>query len=155
MWKVYLCIVKVFTHNFTHVHIFLWLWWAQMSFIGPIVHLKAKNCPSGPKTVPPRNLIVRLRLPIPRLFYVLSTKNQLSTESCPKPRISFSSYDESRLTCVSVEKDSRYRNTLGIGNLTLSKIFQCRKFTYVLWKYLHTISHMYIYFYDSGGLRCL
>ena len=24
----------------------------------PIAHLKAKNCPSGPKTVPPRNLIV-------------------------------------------------------------------------------------------------
>ena len=33
-------------------------WWAQMSFIDPIAHLKAKNCPSGPKTVPPRNLIV-------------------------------------------------------------------------------------------------
>ena len=26
--------------------------------IGPIAHLKARNCPSGPKTVPPRNLIV-------------------------------------------------------------------------------------------------
>ena len=26
--------------------------------LDPIAHLKAKNCPSGPKTVPPRNLIV-------------------------------------------------------------------------------------------------
>ena len=26
--------------------------------IGPIAHLKAKNCPSGLKAVPPRNLIV-------------------------------------------------------------------------------------------------
>ena len=32
--------------------------WAQMSLIFPIAHLKAKNCPSGPKAVPPRNLIV-------------------------------------------------------------------------------------------------
>ena len=32
--------------------------WSQMSFIGHIAHLKARNCPSGPKTVPPRNLIV-------------------------------------------------------------------------------------------------
>ena len=25
---------------------------------GHIAHLKARNCPSGPKAVPPRNLIV-------------------------------------------------------------------------------------------------
>ena len=32
------------------------LWWAQMNI--PHCSPKAKNCPSGPKTVPPRNLIV-------------------------------------------------------------------------------------------------
>ena len=42
------------------------------------------------KLIKNTTLNTRVRLPVLRLFYVLSTKNQLSTKSCPKARILFS-----------------------------------------------------------------